>query len=119
MADIAYVESSFGTTDKETKKAAVEAFRYVLNNVSLLPNDKNKAANFQMKYLSGTTSSNANEEFSVAHGLENTPQVLIPVALLTDEASQIVPLTISKAADARRVYLKSSSTSAAFSVLVG
>lgn len=119
MADLAYVESVFGATDKETKKAAVESFRYVLGNLTMgAPEEARRAKNFQWYWFSATTSSNANEEFSIAHGLGRTPSVIIPVLPLNVVGARLVDLQVSRAADMNRIYLKSASTSAAIMVLV-
>lgn len=119
MADIGYIKLAFGGTPDAIKKAAEQAFTYLLGNLSLTQSDRGKAGNFLLYYQSGTTSSNANQEFSVAHGMESTPSIVIPVLPLNEVGAQLVPLTVSRAADTKRVYLKSSSTSAAFTVLVG
>jgi hypothetical protein len=57
-------------------------------------------------------------EFSVRHGLGAAPHTLIPVVDLTQEGATLVPLTVSKAADAERIYLKSSSTGAVITFFV-
>lgn len=119
MADIAYIKSVFGGTPDAVKKAAEQAFTYLLGNLTLgAPEEARRSKNFQWYWFSGTTSSSANTEFSIAHGLGRVPGVVIPVLPLSEVGSQIVPLTVSRAADVNRIYLKSSSTSAAFTVLV-
>ena len=120
MADIGSVESEFGALPADHKRALVAAFRYVLRNLSFGAVEHQKpATNFQAYYLTGVSSSNANTEFSIAHGLGSTPSVLLPVMDVTAIGSQLVPLQIARAADDKRIYLKSSSTSAAIAVLVG
>lgn len=120
MADIASVEAECGALPTEQKKAIVNSFRYVLRNLSFGAVEHRKpATNFQAYYLTGTTSSNANTEFSIAHGLASAPHVILPVLDLSAVGSQLVPLTVSRAADDKRVYLTSSSTGAAIAVLVG
>jgi len=123
MADISYIKSLFGSTPDTVKKAAEQAFTYTLANYKIGPfvpmNEMaRRAINFQWYWLSGTTPGVANTEFSIAHGLGKIPNVVIPVLPLDQIGSQLIPLTVSRAADAQRVYLKSSSTGAAFSVLV-
>lgn len=119
MADIAGVQAEFGSVDAEVKKAATAAFRYVLNNLTLGGVEVGRRSkNFQWYWLQGTTSSNANTEFSIPHGLGKIPNVLIPVLPLNEVGAQLVPLQISRAADNFRVYLKSSSTSAPITILV-
>jgi len=120
VADIGSVESEFGALPTDHRRALVAAFRYVLRNLSFgAVEHQTPATNFQAYYLTGTTSSNANTEFSIAHGLNSAPHVLLPVLDLSAVGGQLVPLTVSRAADDKRVYLKSSSTSAAIAVLVG
>ena len=120
MADIGSVEAEFGSLPPDHKRALVAAFRYVLRNLSFGAVEHQKpATNFQAYYLTTTTASVANTEFSVAHGLGGAPHMLIPVLDVSAVGSQIVPLTVSRAADDKRIYLKSSSTSAALAVLVG
>ena len=119
MADIGAIETELGSFPPEIKRGLMSAFRYLLNNLSLAPLDRGRATNMQLYYISGTTSGDANTEFSIPHGLEGAPSYLIPVLPLTEVGGQLVPLQVSKAPDGRRVYLKSSSTSAAITVMVG
>lgn len=119
MADIGYVESELGNLPPEYKRGIVAAFRYVLNNFAFSPTDRGRATNFQLYYKSGTTSPTVNGEFSIAHGLNSAPSVLFQVLPLSEVGTQMVPLQVSRAADDRRVYLRSSSTSAAITVAVG
>lgn len=119
MADSSYVQSLFGGVAEDVKKAAVAAFRYVLDNLKLGPfNEGRRALNFQWYWFSGTTAANAGDEFSIAHGMGRIPMVVLPVLPLDQVGSQIVPLRVSRAADVNRMYFTSSSTSAAFAVLV-
>lgn len=119
MADIAYIKSMFGNTPDAVKKAAEQAFTYLLGNLTLgAPEEARRAKNFQWYWFSATTSSNANEEFSIAHGLGRVPAVIQPVLNLNSVGSRLVDLQVSRAADMNRIYLKSPSTSAAITVLV-
>lgn len=123
MADIGAIKAYFASTPDAVKKAAEQAFTYALSNYKIGPfvpmNElARRAANFQWYWLSGTTPAVAQTEFTVAHGLGRTPNVIIPVLPLDQVGSQLIPLQVSRAADVNRVYLKSSSTSAAFSVMV-
>lgn len=119
MADASYIKSLFGGVDEAVKKAADQAFTYLLGNLKIGPfNQNRRSLNFQWYWLQGTTHPNANTEFSIAHGLGRAPSVILPVIALDQIGSQLVPLQVSKAPDASRIYLKSSSTSAAFTVLV-
>ena len=66
MADIGYVESELGALPTDQKRSLVSAFRYVLSNLTLgAPEHQKRATNFQLYYLSSTTASDANAEFSI------------------------------------------------------
>lgn len=119
MADSSYAKSLIGGLAKDVQQAFGAVFTYILANLKFgAVEHQTRATNFQCYYLNSTTHATANTEFSIAHGLGQTPHTLIPVLALDQVGAQIVPLTVSRAADANRVYLTSSSTSAAFSVLV-
>lgn len=119
MADASYVKSIVGGLEANVKKAISEAFTYVLGNLRFgAVEHQTRATNFQAYWLTGTTSSNASQEFSIAHGLGRIPNVAFPVLPLDQVGSQSVTLQISRASDAQRVYLKSASTSVAFALLV-
>lgn len=77
-----------------------------------VPEDATASENLHCFFFSATTPSTANTEFSVAHHLQSVPYLLIPVLNVQNVNEAIVPLTVTRAADAQRVYLKSSSTSA-------
>jgi hypothetical protein len=119
MADAAYVKSFLGSLSADAKLALSQAFTYVLTNFRLGGlNLGKRASNFQWYWFMGTTPAVANTEFSIAHNQGQIPTCVIPVLPLDQIGAQLVPLQVSRAADASRVYLKSSSTSAAVYVLV-
>jgi len=119
MADVGYLKAELGSFEGAQKTSLNNILTYILNNLSFARLDRGRATNAQMYYLDGTTSSNANAEFSIPHGLTGAPSYLIPVLSLNEVGAQIVPLQVSRAADDKRVYLKSSSTGAAITVMVG
>jgi len=120
MASIGGVEAYLGSLEPAVKLAMQQIFRYVLGNLQFgAVEHQTRATNFQAYWLTGTTPTNANEEFSIAHGLSSAPNFLFPVAALNQIGSQTVPLTVTRAADANRIYLRSSSTGAAIALLVG
>ena len=119
MADIGYLKSELGSFEGAQKNSLNNILTYILNNLSFARLDRGRATNAQLYYVSGTTSSNANVEFSIAHGLTSAPSYAIPVLPLDEVGAQSVQLQVSRAADDKRVYLKSSSTSAVVTVMVG
>lgn len=119
MADSSYVKSIVGSLQADVKKALGEAFTYVLGNLRFgAVEHQTRATNFQAYWLTGTTSSNALQEFSIAHGLGRIPMVAFPVLPLDQIGAQAVSVQISRAADGQRIYLKSASTSVAIALLV-
>lgn len=110
------MESLLNRLKEDVKAPVIEAFRYVLPSLRLGGNTK--ATNFAWVRIEGVTSSNAGTEFSVLHGLDGAPSKLIPIVDLSVINSQLVPLVVSRAPDARRIYLTSSSTGATFSAYV-
>jgi hypothetical protein len=119
MANPEYVASELGGVDAGLKRALIAIFRYVLGNLRFgRPSDTARAENLQAYYFTGRTASVANTEFSIAHGLGAIPYLLIPVLDLQTENQELVPLVVSRPADAARIYLTSSATDAPFCVLV-
>ena len=118
MAIPGYVNALLGGLDEATKRVLTQVFQYVLPNAKFGPVDhQTKSESFQGYYLQ-STSATSTGEFSIQHGLGRTPYLLIPVAPLDLVGSRLIPLTITRAADDQRVYLKTEagSTSAPFSL---
>jgi hypothetical protein len=119
MANPGYIEVLVGNLPAEHKGAWKRVMDYLLRNLRFGPvANQARTENFQAYYLTGTTASVANQEFSVAHGLGRVPYVLIPVLALESVNQTLPPLTVSRAADEFRVYLKCATASAAFAVMV-
>jgi hypothetical protein len=77
-----------------------------------------KSENFLSYYVSSTTSSTANDEFSIQHGLGRTPYLAVPVLPLDSSNAKTVRLEVTRPADAYRVYLRSPETSAKVTLLI-
>jgi hypothetical protein len=116
MATIGYIDILLNTLEPTVKGPIKSAFDYLLSNWRL--GDGVRAENAQWYKFESTTASVANTEFSIHHGLNQKPSKLIPILDLNTVGSQLVPLVASRAPDAQRVYLKSSSTSAVFTCLL-
>jgi hypothetical protein len=104
--------------DEATRNAVTRAFEYVLDNMRLgVPEHQKRATNSQQYWLASTTAASTGE-FSVQHGLQTTPRYALAVLDLAQPGAKLVPLEVSRAADDRRVYLKSTSTGAPIVLLV-
>lgn len=121
MADLGYVKSQLkGIKDAQTRAALDTIFTHVLGNIRIgVPEHQTRAENLQMYWLQSTTAASTGE-FSIAHGLGTTPHYAIPVLELDRVGSRVGGLTVSRAADASRVYLKADagSTNSPLTVLV-
>lgn len=118
MASKGYVESLINRLDQTVRTSLKYAFEHVLDQGQIGGiGHQEKAINFRWYRLDGTTSSNANEEFSIVHGLGLAPFHLLPLVPLTSSGTQLVRLRVTRAADASRIYLSSPDTGAAFTIL--
>ena len=118
MASKGFVIALLNSLEDGVKRILNPTFEYVLDNLRFgHPDPGTRAENFSIFWFTATTPSTGGTEFSIEHGLNVTPQTLIPVLPLDEVGAQIVPLTVTRVADGRRVYLSSPTTSA--TVFVG
>lgn len=115
MADKGYMQTLTNALPEDARLPVRNAFWYLMDNWRIGTGPR--ATNAQWYRLTGTTAAIANTEFSIKHGLDGIPSQLMPILDLSVVNSQMVPLTVSRAADGDRIYLKSSSTSATFTVM--
>ena len=116
MAALGGLEALLGGLDENTKRALTEVLRALVPNLRGGPVDHQvKLENFQRYYVNSTTDASTGE-FTVVHGMGRAPYALRQVLPLDVIGAQMVPLTVTRAADAVRVYLKSASTSAPFTL---
>lgn len=116
MAVKGYVDQLLNGISQELRYPLQQAFHYVMDGWRL--GTGAKAENALWYRVHGTTAATANTEFAIVHGLSQAPSQLLPILDLTQIGSQVVPLVVSRAPDAERLYLKSSSTSAAITLMV-
>jgi hypothetical protein len=119
MADPGYVKTLANTLAPDVRRVLGLIGEYILGNLKLgRPTHQTRATNLQAYHLTGTTHAVANTEFSIVHGLNTAPYLLVPVLDLQTVGAKTVDLTVSRAADANRVYLKSSQTAATFNAII-
>jgi len=119
MATPAYVTTLLGPLEAGTKRVLVAIFEYVLGNLRLgQPVARTRSENLQAYYYEATTPAVAGTEFAITHGLGRAPYLLVPVVPVQGVGAQLVPLTVTRAADATCVYLSSTATNAPITVLV-
>lgn len=112
MAAPGYVATILNALPAEIRTVLTQAFDYAMRENSF--GDNTKAENFAWFKVEGTTHATANTEFSVEHGMDHAPSKLIPIVPLNVTNAQLVGLTVTRASDARRIYLKCASTGVTF-----
>ena len=119
MAAPGTIGTLLGGLPTDTKKVLQAIFDFVLRNGRFgRPGHQMPTENIGRVFVEGTTHAVADTPFSVLHGLEGAPYLGVPVLDLQTTNARLVPLTVTQAADAKRIYLKSSEESAAFTLLV-
>lgn len=121
MASPGNVEAILSSVqDVNLQRSLKNLFRYILRNMAFGRATGNSgqsavsvnapSENLSGGFFSATTPAVANQEFAVPHNVGRAPYLLIPVAPLDQVGAAIVRLTVSRAADASNVYLKSPDT---------
>lgn len=109
MAQIGYIKTLLnGIQDEATKNALMSAFDYLLRQNAL--GESPKATNFAWYRVDGISASVAGTEFSIPHGLGVAPVKFIPVVDLSAPGNSLIPLTVSRTPDAKRIYFISTAT---------
>lgn len=116
MAELGSIELKLGSLkDEGLKGVLLSIFRTLVKDVRFgRAVDGDPSQNFGGGFFVGTTHAVANTEFSIVHTLGRIPYLIVPVLPLSVVNAKIPRLTVTKAADANRVYLSSPDTSAAF-----
>lgn len=120
MASIGYLESLLNTLPQALKVPMVAFTREAFKTLNFgAPQSTAKAAtNFHGNLVPLTTAANSGDEVAVAHGLGRVPRTLFNLVGLDTVNATLVPLTVTRAADATYLYLSSPVTDAATWVYV-
>lgn len=119
MARASHVETLMGGLPAELRRVFRAIFDYVLTGLRLgRAVADQRAENLQLYFLQGTTASTPGDEFTLPHGLGRAPYLLVPALPLDEAGGQLVPLTVSRVADAHRVYLTSTVADAPITVMI-
>lgn len=119
MAKTEGVTSLTGSLPPDVRLALQRIFDYVLKNLRLgRPDHQVASENLQASFVTGTTHAVAGTEFSIAHGRDAAPYLVVPVLDLQTVGARTVPLQVTRAADDTRLYLKSTIASAPICLLV-
>lgn len=107
MSAVGGLEAIVGGLPSDTKKVLVELIRAAFPNLRFGPVDTRKAENFNGFHVTSTTGASTGE-FSIEHGMGRIPYRMQAVADLGAVGASLVPLEVTRAADARRLYVKTS-----------
>jgi hypothetical protein len=119
MARTSYITALLAGMPTDQKKALKGAFDYVLDNLRWgRPEHKQRSENGQQYYYEALTAPVAGVEFSIEHGLAAPPYLLVPILALDVPGTEFVPLMVTRAADAERIYLSSAVANAVIRVMV-
>jgi hypothetical protein len=108
MADLGPIELMLTALPDTERRVLSGVFKYLLKDIRFGRAEANSpSTNFGGGFFSVTTPAVAGTEFTVAHSFGRVPYLCIPVLPLDSVGARIVPLEVSRAADAVRIYLKS------------
>lgn len=116
MADKGQIDLLLNGLPPEQRYPLRSAFYHVLDLFKW--GTGTRTENGQWYRFQSTTATASTTEFTIAHALGTIPTQLVQILDLSKVNSQQVPLQVSRAADASRIYLKSTSTNAVFTVLM-
>lgn len=115
MSAVGFLETLLGALPDETKRVLVPFTREAFTQIGFGPASTSPVAaeNLKGHLVPYTTSSVANREVAVAHRLPRVPGLILTGLLDPSVANMTTPtLTVSRAADATNIYIKSASVSA-------
>jgi hypothetical protein len=121
VADLGAIEAELKSLPTALQPPLKRIFRSILRELRIgHPSGiaPDPTLNVAGAFLHTTTHATPGTEFSIAHGFGRVPYLVIPIARLDAVGSSIVPLTVSRAADDKRVYFTSTIASAACSIWV-
>lgn len=120
MAALGGLESIIGGLPADMRRVMTELLRAFAPFLRYGPVEhQQKAENFA-SYVIVSTTATSTGEFSVAHGLGRAPYRAMPALDLNSSGMHMVPLTVTRPADASRIYLKTEagSTNVVFALQV-
>lgn len=113
MADFGYITREVASLPKELRPSFLRIFQAILRDLRLgHPADATAATNFGGAFYEFTTPATPGDTFTIAHQFGRAPYLAIPVLPLDTVNATLVPLTVQRAADEKRIYLTSSVASA-------
>src|SRR5580700_10278438 len=124
MAAISIIQSYLtAVSDSVARNGLNLSFLEVTSNFTAgrpepLVSQSDRGCNLRWYPLGFQTSSVANREVAIPHGLPSTPYLVVPCLDPSMVGAQLVPLKVTRAADQQFIYLSSPTVSAPVVVFV-
>jgi len=115
VADLGSLEAELNGLPVEIRATFLRIFRAVLKDMRFghpKGEQPDPMLNFGGGFFHGTTPASPGDEFTIAHGFGRVPYLAFPVLMLDTVGSSVVPVTVSRAADNKRLYFTSTIASA-------
>jgi hypothetical protein len=119
MPTTAYIESILSGLDPNSRRIIGKALETIVSQMKFGPPVRQQPTrNWGGLYVQGATADVPGEEFIVEHNLGKIPYLAIPVLSPRTTGSAVLDLAVTRPADDRYLYLKSSVPSTAFWLIV-
>ncbi len=120
MADLGRISSLINSFPVELRPPMLRLFQAFLKDLRFghsTGSQPDPLMNFAGGFFQATTPHVAGTEFSIAHGFGRTPYLAVPCLPLDQVGASVVPLQVTRAADANRIYLSSTFADTAFTIM--
>lgn len=121
MADLGFIEAEIKSLPAQLQPTVLRIFRAFLKDIRFghpEGSQPDPMTNMGGGFFHGTTPATPGDEFTIVHGFGRVPYLAIPVLRLDAVGSSIVPLTVSRVADDKRVYFTSTIANAPISLAI-
>lgn len=121
MADLGYLNSIVNTLPQEMRKPILDIVTAIVKDIRFghpQGEQPDPMTNIGGGFFHGTTPATPGDEFSIEHGFGRIPYLALPVLRLDAVGSSVVPVTVARAADVKRIYLTSTIANAPVSFAV-
>src|SRR5689334_13953066 len=108
MADLGFFEAEIRSLPADERPTMLRLFRALLKDIRFghpTGTQPDPMLNIGGGFFHGTTPATPGTEIAIAHGFGRVPYLALPVLRLDAVGSSIVPLTVSRVADDKRLYL--------------
>jgi hypothetical protein len=121
VADLGYIESEIKSLPVELRATMLRIFRAFLKDIRFghaTGDVPDPLVNMAGGFFHATTPAVPGTEFTIAHGFGRVPYLAVPVLRLDAVGSSVVPLTVARAADEKRMYFTSTIADAPISLSI-